>query len=112
MSGDEKNAQIGAAVSEYQAAKVEVARVEQKVERVFKAYRDAGGTMDRNHGSTSEPTLENGKVKFGWSNDKIAATDILNVGDLAVLIEERDKARKRLKEAKQLMNSLGVTGLS
>jgi hypothetical protein len=111
MSGDEKNAQIGAAVSEYQAAKIEVAHIEQKLDRIFKAYRDAGGTMDRQRGTTSEPTIENGKVKFGWGYEKINPADILNVTDLAVVIEERDKARQRLRVAKDAMTRLGITGV-
>ena len=78
MSEDEKNAQIGAAVTEYQAAKVEVAHIEAKVEKVFEAYRDAGRTMDRHQGAINEPTLVEGKVKFGWYSTKVTASDILN----------------------------------
>jgi len=34
MTADDKNAQIGAAVSEYQSAKIDVAHIEQKIETV------------------------------------------------------------------------------
>jgi tetrahydromethanopterin S-methyltransferase subunit G len=112
MSEDEKNAQIGAAVAEYQQAKIEVAHIEEKIDRIFKAYREAGGTMDKHRGTVSEPTLIDGKVKFGWYAPNVSAADILNETDLAVVIDERDKARKRLDEAHRKMRSLGITGLS
>ena len=112
MGEDEKNAQIGAAVSEYQQAKIEVAHIEQKIERIFAAYREAGRTMDKHHGSISEPQLVDGGVKFGWYAPNLSANDILNASDLAVVIGERDQARKRLKDATQKMNSLGITGVS
>jgi hypothetical protein len=112
MTADDKNAQIGAAVSEYQVAKVEAAHIEQKIDKVFLAYREAGNTMDRQNRTPQEPTLVDGKIKFGWYTGKVSAADILNEADLAALIVERDKARKRLEDAKKVMTSLGITGLS
>lgn len=111
MSEDEKNAQIGVAVSEYQRAKVEVAHVERRIESVFQAYRAAGATMDSQRGTVHEPTLDNnGAIQFGYA--KVTASDILNAQDLAALIQERDRARSRLAKARDAMNSLGVTGLN
>src|ERR1035441_3491777 len=107
MSEDEKNAQIGAAVSEYQAAKVDLAHVEKKISNVFTAYRQAAATMDSSHGTIAEPRLENGKVVFGW-NKEIVASDILNVRELAPLLEERDKARARLAKAQKGLADLGL----
>ncbi len=112
MNGDEKNAQIGEAVSEYQTAKIEVAHIEQKIDKVFLAYREAGNTMDRQHRTPQEPILVDGKIKFGWYTANVTAADILNEADLATLIVERDKARQRLKMAKDIMNKLGITGVS
>lgn len=118
MSEDEKNAQIGVAVSEYQAAKAEVGQVEKKVENVFLAYRAAGALVDPHHGITPHggPTIEEGKeekpprVRFGY--ESVDASLLLNEGDLIVLIRERDAARSRLAKAKQTMNTLGITGVS
>jgi len=112
MTADDKNSQIGAAVSEYQSAKIEVARIEQRIETVFLAYREAGNTMDRQNRTPQEPTIVDGKIKFGWYTGKVSTADILNETDLKVLIEERDKARQRLKVAKDIMNNLGITGMS
>ncbi|MGA9986244.1 MAG: hypothetical protein WA383_14565 [Terriglobales bacterium] len=112
MTADDKNAQIGAAVSDYQTAKVELAHIEQKIDKVFLAYREAGNTMDRYNKTPHEPTLENGRVKFAWYTKDVTAADILNEQDLAVLINERDTARVRLEHAKTIMTRLGITGVS
>jgi hypothetical protein len=55
---------IGAAISEYQT-KIEVAYAEHKLEKAFTTHRAAGEPMDRQRGTVSEPTIVNGKVKFG-----------------------------------------------
>ena len=113
MTIDDKNAQIGVAVSEYQAAKVDLAHIEQKIERVFLAYREAGSMMDRQKRSPlQEPTIVDGKISFGWYTTAVTAADILNEADLLVLVAERDKARQRLKVAKDRMNNLGIVGMS
>ena len=112
MSNDEKNAQIGEAVSEYQAAKVDLAHIEEKIHRIFKAYREIGATMDKNRGTTFEPTLENGQIKFGYHPGQVNPADILNVNDLAMVIAERDKARQRLASVRDTLNRLGITGIS
>src|SRR5690242_3563697 len=112
MSGDEKNAQIGAAVSEYQAAKVEVAHIEQKIARIFATYLSAGKSMDKQHGSIQEPKLYDGKLVMGWwGHEKLSTDDLLNAEALAGVIAERDKARQRLKAAKDKMENLGITGI-
>jgi hypothetical protein len=79
---------------------------------VFSAYREAGNTMDRQKGTVQEPMLVDGKIKFGWGAENFSAADILNETDLKALIVERDTARQRLKVAKDIMNNLGITGMS
>ena len=111
MSDDEKNAQIGAAVSEFQKAKVHLGHIEKRITDVFRAYREVGATMDSDQSTPSEPQLENGRVKFGGYAASVNPTDILNEKDLASLLAERDRARARLKEAGRVMQSLGVTDL-
>jgi len=68
--------------------------------------------MDRQNRTPQEPTIVDGKIQFGWYTAKISAADILNETDFKALIEERDKARQRLKVAKDIMNNLGITGMS
>ena len=111
MGDDEKVLQVGLAVSEYQAAKVNCAHIDKKIDRVFRAYRAAGETMDV-HSRRAEPKLIDGKVKFDWCSYDVSTSDILNESDLAVLLAERDAARKRLEEAKNSMHSLGMTSVS
>lgn len=111
MGEDDKNAQIGAAVSEFQKAKVHLGHIETRITDVFRAYREVGATMDSDQGTPSEPQLEHGRVKFGGYAANINASDILNERDLALLLAERDRARARLKEAGRVMQSLGVTDL-
>ena len=59
MGTDEKNQQIGVAVNEYQAAKVECGHIDRKIATVFAAYLDAGSSMDKQRGSVREPQLAN-----------------------------------------------------
>lgn len=111
MSEDDKNAQIGASVSEYQKAKVHLGHIERRIMDVFRAYHEAGATMDSEQGTISEPQLENGRVRFGGYAANVNAADILNEKDLAVLLAERDHARARLKEATRILQNLGVSDL-
>ena len=76
------------------------------------AYREAGNTMDRHQRTPHEPTIVDGKIQFGWYTANVTAADILNEADLMALVAERDKARQRLKVAKDIMNNLGITGMS
>jgi hypothetical protein len=110
MSGDEKAAQIGESVQAYQAAKVECAHIEQKVKQVFRAYIDAGESMDERKGTITEPQLVNGVLKIGW-RDGDPLKHLMNEKELTIIVQERDQARKKLAAAKQLMNSLGITGV-
>ena len=107
MSNEEKLQQIGAATIAYQAAKVELAHIDQKIDRVFSTYREAGQTMDR-RGSAHEPKLVNGKLQLGWYNPNASAADLLNETDLTTLVTERDKARKCMEDAKKAMTDLGL----
>lgn len=111
MGEDEKALQIGRATCEYQTAKTECAHIEQKIERVFKAYLDAGRTMDKHSGSGNEPQLIDGRVKLGWHTPGVSFSDILNESELAIVLAERDKARKRLEDARKVMVSLGMANI-
>jgi hypothetical protein len=112
MSDDEKARQIGDAVTEYQSAKIDAAHVQNKVERVFQTYREIGETMNRRHGTTTEPRISDGKLIFGYTASKLSASDLFNEADLLNLIQERDKARGRLADARKFLDDLGITGIS
>ncbi len=110
MTADDKNAQIGAAVTEYQAAKTELGHIRQRVEQVFKTYREIGNTMDsRNRSPVEPPTIVDGKLKFGWfTPHEINTADLLNETDLKALAVEYAKALQRVENAKATMGRLGV----
>lgn len=112
MGEEEKAAQIGAAVTEYQAAKVECAHVDKKIESVSATYREAGAAMDKNRGSGSEPTITDTGIRFGYGNDRMDIRNLLNGSELFDLLQERDKARARVDKAKKAMNDLGITAVS
>ena len=76
------------------------------------AYRYAGQTTDsKQDNPIHEPTLVDGKVVIGPSAYKLRTADLLSEDSLALLIAERDAARKRLKEARETMNRLGMTNI-
>jgi hypothetical protein len=113
MSEEEKALQIGQAVQTYHRAKVECASIEEKIERVFSSYLEAGASMDKSRGTISEPRIINGKLQLGWySRERFSMDHLLNEEQLTALILERDAAREKLNEAKVAMNELGITSLS
>lgn len=115
MTTDDKNAQIGAAVLEYQTAKAELGHLDQRIDHVFAVYREVGKTMDRHaHSPIEYPTIVDGKLKLGWlysSMPMTLSTDLLNEKDLTALAQERDAARNRLEKAKAALDRLGVSNL-
>jgi len=103
MGEDEKAQQIGMAVSELNAAKVERAHLEQKCKRVLAAYREAAKTDSR-------VRIAGGKVIFeGWSTAK--PSDLMNESELASFFLELHEARLRVEKAAQVTQSLGITAL-
>jgi hypothetical protein len=111
MSVDEQTYRIGEAAVEYQAAKVECARIELRIERVFQAYQYAGDTMDARRGSIQEPKLVEGKIVIGPAAFKFRTADLLSDKALSLLLAERDKARHRLSTARETLNHLGIVNI-
>ena len=103
MSEDEKAQQIGMAVGELNAAKVECAHLEQKCKRILAAYREAANTDSR-------VRIDRGKVIFdGWSTAK--PSDLMNESELASFFLELHEGRLRVRKATRVMQSLGITAL-
>jgi len=109
MSGDEKAAQIGNAVSEYQTAKIELAHIEKKIETIFETYRTVGACMDKSRGTVEPPKIKEGKLDLGWRS--FDPGNLLNSADLIAVIKERDTAQARLDDARREMRDLGITGV-
>jgi hypothetical protein len=112
MSGEEKAAQIGIAVTEYQTAKVELAHLEKILETIFKTYLDLGSCMDRSRGSVERPRIKDGKLSFGWRAHDFDPTNLLNAEDLMKVLREQETAQARFDAAKKTLTDLGITGLS
>lgn len=111
MSQEEEDKQIGSAARKYQDAKIACARVEARIEEIFQAYLFAGDTMNPNNETRFEPILRDGKLTIGAEAFKFNTADLLNEADLASLVRERDAARKRLGEARELLNRLGMSNI-
>ncbi|MFZ0632432.1 MAG: hypothetical protein WA399_14165 [Acidobacteriaceae bacterium] len=111
MSGDEKAAQIGHAVSEYQTAKVELAHIKKKIDDIFRAYRQIGETMASSRGSGNEPRFVNGKLQFGWRPDMPESALLLNIAELSDVVRERDIVQTRFDAAQKALQDLGITGI-
>ena len=110
MSGDEKAKQIGNAVSECQTAKVELAHICQKLERVQAAYRDAGEKPNKSDPDLFRMRLISGKIRFGEGSVG-SPSDLMNESEFTGLLLEYDTARKRVKGAVETLHSLGITDL-
>jgi UDP-N-acetylglucosamine enolpyruvyl transferase len=108
MSDEEKQLQIAAAVTAYQAAKIECAHIDKKIGQICQVFRQVGDSMLR--GGT-EPKLVDGKLHFSYDRGEFAAS-LMNEAEFTALIVVRDAARKRLSDAKQMMESLGLGNLS
>ena len=112
MSGEEKAAQIGLAVTEYQTAKVELAHVQKKVSTVADAYSIAADSM-KNGGKSpmDRPHIEMNTVKFPYSRNPNCAPTLLNEAGVIALIRELESAEQRLKKADEEMKALGITNM-
>ncbi len=112
MNVEDITLQIGQAVCEYQAAKLEVARVESKVSSLFHLYRRIGASLKDAPDSRGEPKIINGKLAFPDPARECSASGLLDEAGLLALIHERDEARSRLWSARIKLQSLGITELS
>ena len=113
MSDTEKNAQLGMAAVGYQKAKADLSQIETKLMCILRAYSSLGqiaNDTERDRKADSELRLVHGELQADRTT--VAGEDVVGYAALCALVMERDAARKRLKEAKQLMESLGLGDLS
>jgi hypothetical protein len=111
MSGEEKAAQIGAAVTEYQDAKVNAAHIDKKISMVADAFYVAAEALRNNRTMVDAPIIEADMLRFPYSKNPNCAQLLLNEAGLIKLLREREGAQQRLKKAHEEMTSLGITNL-
>jgi len=113
MSEDEKAQQIGKVVTEYQAAKVALAHLEQKVKSVGETYAEVGeAIVPRGGGSSLGFKIEKNHLRLVYSRTgNELVTNLLNEESLVSLIVEREEARNKCSALRTQLNSLGITNL-
>jgi hypothetical protein len=110
VSEDEQKQQLGDAIADLNAAKVEYAHLERKLERILTAYREAGKRLDKANTESRIRIAEEKVIFDGWSGAK--ASDLMNEQELANFLLEHHHARIRVKKATQITRSLGLTSVS
>ena len=94
MSEDDKQAQVGAAVMEYQAAKLNLAHVERGMQAVASAYRAFGNALENDRDRIKIvddfPSIE-------YSTE--SSNRLMNGAELAKLVNERNAAVTRKESA-------------
>jgi hypothetical protein len=107
MSDEEKAIQIGNAVMAYQASKVALAHVEEKIKRVQDAYKQAAES-----GTGKYPALRvvDGKLA-GYSGPEAWMRNLINEADFAILLSERDECMAEARANRLRMDSLGLGSL-
>lgn len=112
MSEDEKAQQIGKIVTEYQAAKVALAHLEQKVKSVGDAYTEVGEAIaPRTGASGGNFKIEKNHFRLIYSRNENIAASLLNEESLVSLITEREEARNKAAALRAQLNALGITNL-
>lgn len=112
MTTDEKAQQIGLAVSEYQAAKTDLAHLEQKVSQVGEVYKQVGESL-ANRSGMSDYKIEGGsfQVLYGRTGKGPLTDLLLDEAHLVALIKERDEARTTVRKLREKLKSLGITSV-
>ena len=110
MNGNGKAAQIGAAVQEYQNAKIDLAHIKQIISRVADAMKECGESLvqdfqlEKPLGKDESVNLPDGKYRSGLSL-------LVNRSGYLKLLREGNDALSRLKKASDEMKALGITNL-
>ena len=110
MSGEEKAGQISEAVQEYEAAKVGLAHLKQKVSRVARTYRDCSEALSRDFPFDRE-SIEEGILKLPYGRNQNSPAFLLDQTGLIALLREKEQAEARLKKASDAMKALEITNL-
>jgi hypothetical protein len=111
MGEDEKAAQVGHAVQEYQAAKIECAHIDQKINKVAESYRLVGNAIGFSVAENRQPQIVDGKLKFEFPGVADHQLLLPNEPELTQLLIEREQSRAIRDDAKRRLNDLGIVGL-
>jgi hypothetical protein len=110
MSGEEKAAQVGEAVLEYQSAKVAVAQLERKIATLADAYTNCANSLKRRM-PADEIKREGERLKFLHTDPAENGSRLLNDVGLLALLEDQEKAENRRQVASEAMRALGITSV-
>jgi hypothetical protein len=110
MSEDEKVLQIGQAVLDYQAAKVNVAQLEKRLASVSEAYQTFSDLL-KSPSSFQSDRLAVGEFKHSDGANIPSAHSLLNRESLAGILVERENAKRRLAITLRGLRDLGITSM-
>jgi hypothetical protein len=109
MSGEEKAAQVGTAVEEYQAAKVDLAHIERRAKEISEAFKRYAEAL-KEQGAMFRLRVENGRIKHPYGGEP-KANLLMNESELIVFLAEWDAAIERKEHAAREMKALGITSV-
>src|SRR5579862_267842 len=110
MNGNGKAAQIGAAVQEYQSAKVDLAHIKQIISRVADAMKECGDSLVRDF-HLEKCLREDESVNLPHGMNQKGTSLLVNKSGYLKLLREGNDALTRLKTASDAMKALGITNL-
>jgi len=110
MGEDEKLAQIGRAVQEYQDAKINLAHLDKKNGEIADVYILIG-TLLGQQSSFNTAYLRDRQLRRMDGANIPQIGYLMNTQDLIGFLSEREQARIRLKSAGEAMRALGITNL-
>jgi hypothetical protein len=110
MSDDEKDAQIGRAVQEYQEAKINLAHLNRKRGLVIETYELFGALLAK-PSAFNVQYLRDRQLRHADGSNISHVAHLMNASDLIALLTEIEEAAKRLKSASDAMKGLGLANI-
>jgi hypothetical protein len=104
MSNQDKSSLIGSAVTTYQAAKMALACVEEKIKQVQNAYKQGA---ESGRGPYPALRVVDGRLA-GYSGPESWMTHLMNESEFAVLLAKRASCEADFKRTKAVVDSLGL----
>lgn len=111
MNAEETVASVVDAVSGYQAAKVKLALIEERISRVASAYRTCGNSLNDSlsNSAFARVKVENGTLQLVYGD--IDQDLLLNAQELVALLTQRIAAQERRNRALEAMKAVGITAV-